>query len=82
MNEYHIMLIRVNQRLHSAESLQKVLSTFGCSIKTRLGLHEAGEVCGTDGLIILQLVKGDSDLADFQTKLNELDGVIAKLITF
>ena len=82
MNEYLIMLIRVNQRLHSAESLQKVLSSYGCNIKTRLGLHEAGEVCGTDGLIILQLVKGDSDLADFQTKLNELDGVVAKLITF
>ncbi|MGI6326583.1 MAG: hypothetical protein ACOX1U_06410 [Saccharofermentanales bacterium] len=82
MNDHNIMLIKVSQRLHSAERLQKVLTDYGCSIKTRLGLHEADDVCGTDGLIILQLVKGDSDLTDFQAKLNELDGVIAKLITF
>jgi hypothetical protein len=82
MNDHNIMLIKVSQRLHSAERLQKVLTDYGCSIKTRLGLHEADDACGTDGLIILQLVKGDSDLTDFQAKLNELDGVIAKLITF
>ena len=44
MNDYAIMLIRVNQRLHQAEKLQKVLSGYGCCIKTRLGLHEAGDV--------------------------------------
>ncbi len=80
MTEHQIMIIRVNQRMHSAEKLQKVFSTFGCSIKTRLGLHEAGDVCATDGLIILQLVKGNDDLNDFAAQLNALEGITAKLI--
>lgn len=80
MNEHLIMLVRVNQRLHSAEKLQKVFTQYGCNIKTRLGLHEAGEVCGTDGLIILQLVKGNEDMNEFLAKLNELEGITAKLV--
>lgn len=80
MTEHQIMIIRVNQRMHSAEKLQKVFSTFGCSIKTRLGLHEAGDVCATDDLIILQLVKGNDDLNDFAAQLNALEGITAKLI--
>jgi hypothetical protein len=40
-------------RLYSAEILPKILTGYGCSIKTRLGFYEAGDACGTDGLIIL-----------------------------
>lgn len=80
MTEHNIMIIRVNQRQHSAEKLQKVFSKFGCSIKTRLGLHEAGDVCATDGLIILQLVRGADDLHEFRNELNELEGVTAILV--
>ena len=80
MSEHLIMVIRVNQRLHSADKLQKVFTAYGCNIKTRIGLHEAGEVCGLDGLILLQLVKGTADLADFTAQLNALEGVTAKLV--
>ena len=80
MEENNIMLIKVNHRLHQAEALQKVFSEYGCSIKTRLGLHEAGDVCANDGLIILQLVSGQSDLERFEKRLNELEGVTAKLV--
>lgn len=80
MTEHTIMIIRINQRLHSADKLQKVFSQYGCSIKTRLGLHEAGDVCATDGLIVLQLVRGADDLNAFRTELNELEGVTAILV--
>jgi hypothetical protein len=74
------MIVRVNHRQHSAEQLQKVFSRYGCSIKTRLGLHEAGDVCATDGLIILQLVRGVDDLNAFRNELNALEGVTAILV--
>lgn len=80
MTEHNIMIIRVNQRMHSAEQLQKVFSRYGCSIKTRLGLHEAGDVCATDGLILLQLVRGADDLNAFRNELNDLEGVTAILV--
>ncbi len=80
MTEHSIMIVRVNHRQHSAEQLQKVFSRYGCSIKTRLGLHEAGDVCATDGLIILQLVRGVDDLNAFRNELNALEGVTAILV--
>jgi hypothetical protein len=43
-------------------------------------LHEAGDVCATDGLIILQLVRGADDLNAFRNELNALDGVTAILV--
>lgn len=78
MNDYQIMIIRVSHRINSADKLQKVFTQYGCNIKTRLGLHEAGEACGVDGLIILQLVKGVQDNIDFMNDLNKIEGITAK----
>ncbi len=55
-----IMLILVGKRRETAVTVQKLLTDYGCYIKTRLGLHEASEtVCADDGLVILELV-GDA----------------------
>jgi hypothetical protein len=78
MNDYQIMIIRVSHRINSADKLQKVFTQYGCNVKTRLGLHEAGEACGVDGLIILQLVKGVQDNIDFMNDLNAIEGITAK----
>ena len=80
MKEQLIMIIRVSQRMNSAEKLQHVFSKFGCNIRTRLGLHEAGEACGVDGLIILQLVGDKLDCNDFLDQIISIDGITAKLI--
>ena len=53
----NIMLILVGKRRESAAQVQKLLTDYGCYIKTRLGLHDASEtICSEDGLIILELV--------------------------
>lgn len=77
-----IMIIRVNQRVQNAEKLQKVLSAYGCGIRTRLGLHEAGlgDSCANDGLIILQLAPDAADYAAFAAELNGIAGIVAKLV--
>lgn len=80
MENHNIMVVKVNHRLHQAEALQKVLSEYGCSIRTRLGLHEAGDACANDGLIILQLVEGQADLDNFTADLSKLEGITARLI--
>ncbi|MDD2374226.1 MAG: hypothetical protein PHQ55_02860 [Eubacteriales bacterium] len=80
MTTHNIMIVKVNHRIHQAESLQKVLSQYGCSIKTRLGLHEAGDACANDGLIVLQLVEGQDDLDNFAKELDALEGIDAKLV--
>lgn len=77
-----IMIIRVNQRVQNAEKLQKVLSAYGCGIRTRLGLHEAGmgDSCANDGLILLQLAAGVADYDAFAVELNGIPGIVAKLV--
>lgn len=82
MATHQIMVIKVNQRVQNAEMLQKVLSNYGCSIRTRLGLHEAGigDSCANDGLILLQLAVGSADFAAFAAELNAIHGVVAQLV--
>ena len=40
MNCYQIMAIRIYDRDKSAVEVQRVLTEYGCSILTRLGLHD------------------------------------------
>lgn len=81
MDSFHIMLIKVNQRVQEAARVQQVLTEYGCQIKMRLGLHEAGDQCANQGLIILQLTGEESLLEEFARRLNALDGVTARLTT-
>jgi hypothetical protein len=82
MTTHQIMIIRMNQRVQNAEKLQKTLSAYGCGIRTRLGLHEAGmgDSCANDGLIILQMAPGVVDCDAFASDLNKIDGITSKLV--
>jgi hypothetical protein len=75
------MLILVSSRKETAETVQKVLSGWGCHIKTRLGLHDdILENCSESGLIFLEL-KGDPEkLNELERKLNLVKGVNAKQV--
>lgn len=76
-----VMAILVNKREKAAIEVQKLLTEFGCYIKTRLGLHEgAGEYCSPVGLIILELVDDESKHDELCEKLNQIEGVQAKLM--
>jgi hypothetical protein len=79
--ERRVMLILVSSRQEAAQNVQKILSGWGCFIKTRLGLHDdVLENCTESGLIFLQL-KGDSEkLDELERKLNLVKGVDAKQV--
>lgn len=75
---YNVMTLLVNNRSKNSTALQSVLTDSGCMINTRLGLHEAGNVCSEEGLIILQLTGSDADIQNLEINLNKVDGVTAK----
>ncbi len=77
----HIIGLRVDNRRNSAPKLQKALTDYGCSIKMRIGLHEAGDqYCSDDGLILLQ-VQGDGKATENMVRdFNTLPGVTAKMM--
>lgn len=75
---YNVMTLLVNNRRENAPRLQEVLTDSGCIIKMRLGLHEAGDFCSNEGLIILQLTGGKEEIAALEARLNQLEGIKAK----
>ncbi|MCE5201000.1 MAG: hypothetical protein LLF78_00595 [Synergistaceae bacterium] len=83
MNCFQIMVVRVAQREQTAIDVQKVLTEFGCSIRTRLGLHDQNDdnTCSPSGILILQLCCGENTAKELEGKLNVLPGVKAKLVS-
>jgi hypothetical protein len=76
-----IMVILVSHRSKSAVEVQKILTEWGCSIKTRLGIHDGvGDRCSDTGLIILELVDEKAKREELKNKLAALDGVNAQLV--
>jgi hypothetical protein len=58
--------------------VQQALTKHGCIIKLRVGLHEAGDVCADDGLVLLHLCGTKKDVTALKTDLNKIRGVKAK----
>jgi len=78
----NVMLILVGSRQDSAETVQKILTGWGCMIKTRLGLHDdILDNCSQSGLIFLELNGELEKMQEMERKLNLVKSVEAKLLT-
>lgn len=78
-----IMGIQITDREENAKRVQELLTEHGCSIKTRLGLHEAVNVCSTAGLIIVEFVPGkEEDIVALEKELATLEGVKVQKMEF
>ena len=80
MDNFKVMAIMVNHRVSKAPKLQEVLTEYGCIIKMRLGLHEAGDACSNEGMIILQLHNDSDEIHKLTKALKELEGVRAGIV--
>ena len=79
----HILGIRVEDRYDEAQEVQKVLTHYGCSIRTRLGLHKAqNDNCDHSGIILLQLIPGEKHISQLTEALGKIDGVEVKEMKF
>lgn len=76
-----ILCILVGKRKDTAVNVQKILTGWGCLIKTRLGLHDGTlENCTESGVIILELVGEKEKIVEMNRKLELLDDVHVKLV--
>ncbi|MGE0090423.1 MAG: hypothetical protein AB7S50_13210 [Bacteroidales bacterium] len=81
--EIRILGILITDRQKEAGKVQSVLSKFGCSIKTRLGLHEViNDLCSSSGLIILELTGAISDMDKLEKELKEIGGTQTQRMIF
>ena len=59
-----ILGVHVAQRTKHTAKVQTILSDYGCSIRTRIGLHDAGDgICSPNGLILLEVISRAGELA-------------------
>jgi len=76
----HIMVVKIGERRALSPKVQEVLSHFGCSIKVRLGLHEADNVCSEEGVLVLQLTGDKEEMMKLEKALNDLQNIKAKMV--
>nr|WP_319400163.1 hypothetical protein [uncultured Carboxylicivirga sp.] len=78
-----ILGISVYDRTKEAGHVQTLLTRYGCSIKTRLGLHEvSNEYCSDSGLIILELFGNRREQEKLEQKLTVIPGVEVQKMQF
>jgi hypothetical protein len=76
-----VLLVLVDHRKRSAVKVQKILTAWGCLVKTRLGIHDGVlKHCSDTGLLILELVGEKAKRKELARKLGVLPGVTAKLV--
>jgi len=77
-----ILGVRLDNRTQTAIDFQKTLTSFGCLIKTRLGLHDvADNRCAPNGLIILEVIDG-AESEDFEKELKNIHGIEIQKMKF
>ena len=82
MEKHTILGIHITDRLKKAEVVQHIFSQYGCNIKTRLGLHEVGNVCSPSGIVLLEMVGDDATIAEMVGKLGEIEGIEVQKMVF
>jgi hypothetical protein len=76
-----VLLLLVRHREDTADRVQKILTGWGCFIKTRLGLHDGVlDHCSESGLIFLELVGEQAKHEELARKLKLVKGVDAQLV--
>jgi len=83
MKEIWILGIRITDRVKKVSDVQHILTNFGCSIRTRLGLHEVkDDFCSRSGMIILELTGTRDEFVKLENELLKVDGLEVKKMVF
>ena len=76
----YFMVIVQEHRVDTAIKVQEVLTRYGCNIRVRLGLHDAGiESCANSGMILLQICGEQAAADQLLAELLKIPNVKAKL---
>ena len=76
-----IVAVHITDRLKEAVEIQRVLTKYGDIVKTRLGLHEV-DAGGMSGLLLLDVIPPSERIAQFESDLQQVEGVEVKSISF
>jgi hypothetical protein len=78
-----VLGIQVTNRVEKIPDVQKILTEYGCNIKTRLGLHEVSKsVCSALGLLLIDTYGDEAEILEMEKKLKKVKGLVVKKMTF
>lgn len=78
-----ILGVHVTNRTKDVTEVQKVLTEYGCNIKTRLGMHDVdANSCSPSGLLILETFGDEKLILEMESKLQKVNGLIVKKMEF
>lgn len=83
MNKIQVIGIYVGDRKKEAIEVQKILTNYGCSIKTRIGLHEVSdEFCSSCGLILIELTGDQAERDNLIAAIDAVGNIQVKRMDF
>ena len=81
--ETRILGVLITDRQKEVGKVQSVLTKFGCSIKTRLGLHEVNnDICSSSGLILLEITGEIAEMDKLENELKAIGGAQTQKMVF
>jgi hypothetical protein len=80
----HIVIgVHISDRVHNVPGVQNLLTEYGCSIKTRIGLHAVDEkFCSPNGLLLLEMAGPEKPTFELIEKLKAIQGVDVQTMIF
>ncbi|NCD42026.1 MAG: hypothetical protein EOL88_08040 [Bacteroidia bacterium] len=79
----NVIGIFIGDRQKEALEVQRILTRYGCNIKTRIGLHEVNEAyCSSGGLILLELTGDLKEQENLITSLEAVHNIQVKKMVF
>ena len=83
MSDIRILGILVEEKSQAAIKVQEILTKYGCSIRTRLGLNELDrQDCENCGLIILEMMGDVNESLRLENELWAVQGVKLQKMVF
>ncbi|MBK6967119.1 MAG: hypothetical protein IPH20_25285 [Bacteroidales bacterium] len=79
-----VLGINVSDRVEVAASVQKVLTLYGCSIRTRLGINDTEDEghCGSGGLILIELSGDPLEWEKLESELRKIEKIEVNKMDF
>ena len=78
----YIMAVLQEHRVETATKVQEIFTRYGCNIRFRLGLHDAGiDTCSNSGLILLQVCGDKTAIEQLQSELQKVPHIKLKLMS-
>lgn len=83
MKEIRVLGIYVSDRVKDSTRIQSILTKYGCSIRTRLGLHNIQDLyAGDTGLILLELTGDAQECLHLENELLTIDELDVQKMVF